>query len=559
MPVVTFQAADLCRVIGKKVPTATLAERMPMMGGDLDKVQADAITIEWFPNRPDLLTLEGTGRALRAFLDVKPGLPHYTVEKARTELRVDASVAAVRPFAALCFVRGVPFDPAYVQAVIDAQEKLTFSPGRKRRKIAIGVHDAAGVSGPFTYTTVGPEEKPFIPLGWTEPASPNAILTRHVKGQEFGHLIPAPGPAVDRRFPVFLDGSGQVLSMPPIINSQHTAVTAKTRDLLLDVTGTDLRAVRQTLAFLATCFAERGGTIEAVTVHDKSGTWTAPDLRPTEHILHTDDVHALLGLDWTGAEVAACLRRMGHDADAYDNKVHVKVAAWRQDILHPVDLMEDVGIGYGFDRFPGDLPTRAIFASKLVVQDLEDACRAILVGHGWYEARTLTLLDQQAQWTNWGAKPQAAVTILNPVVEDQTLLRQSLTPSLLQVLATNRHRSLPQRLFELGYVVTSDAQHAHAWRNRFHVAGVEVAAKAGFSEVKGLVEALVRDAGLQVTLVPGEKTGLVKGRQGRIMHGSKEVGWFGELHPDTLIAFGITAPATALEIDLTGLEKPGRR
>src|SRR5688572_10317631 len=127
MPVVTFGAADLCRVIGRQVPAAKLAERMPMMGGDLDRLEGDRITIEWFPNQTDLPTLERTGRALPAFLDVKPGLPDDKVEKARTELKVDPSVASVRPYAALCFVRGVPFDEAYVQTVIEAQEKLTHS------------------------------------------------------------------------------------------------------------------------------------------------------------------------------------------------------------------------------------------------------------------------------------------------------------------------------------------------------------------------------------------------------------------------------------------------
>lgn len=541
MPVVTFQAPDLRRLIGEEVPTARLAERMPMLGGDLDKVAGEAITIEWFPNRPDLLVLEGTGRAMRAFLDVRPGLPTYKVAPAKTELRVDPSVQAVRPYAALCFVRGVPFDEAYVQAVVDAQEKLTFSPGRKRRKVAIGIHDASGLAGPFTYTCVGPNDKPFVPLNDTAPRTPADIVRLHPKGQEYGHLLPKD------RFPVFLDGKGLVLSMPPVINAARTAVTARTRDLLLDVTGTDARAVKQTIALLATCFAERGGAIEAVTVHDASGTWICPDLKPAEHILHTDDVAALLGLEWTGDHVAACLRRMGHDATAYDNKVHVKVGAWRQDILHPVDLLEDVGIGHGFDRFPGDLPTTQTFAGRLPLQDLEDALRSLLVGHGWHEARTLTLSDARQQWTHWGEPARRAVTVLNPVVEDQTLLRQRLVPSLLHVLAANRHRSLPQRLFEAGYTVREDGA---AWRNRLHLAGVELSAKAGFSDAKGLVEALARDARLDVTLEPGQRAGLIAGRQGRILRNGIEVGWFGELHPDTLVAFGLTAPGFAFELDL---------
>jgi phenylalanyl-tRNA synthetase beta chain len=542
MPVVTFRRKDLTRLIGKDVALDELARRMPMLGGDLDRADAkeDSITIEWFPNRPDLLVLEGTGRAMRAFLGVKPGLPKYAVAKATTELKVDKGVAAVRPHAALCFVRGVSFDADYVQTVIDAQEKLTFSPGRKRRKVAIGIHDAKGLKGPFTYTTVGPQEKPFIPLGATTAMTPQQIVAEHPKGREFGHLV-------DGRFPVFLDGAGKVISMPPIINAQSTAVTAATRDVLIDVTGTDAKAVRQTIALLATALAERGGAIEAITVHDASGAWNSPDLRPVEHVIHTDDVAALLGLEWTGEHVAECLRRMGHDAEAFDNKVQVQVGAWRQDILHPVDLLEDVGIGHGFDQFPGSLPATATFGGKLAHQGIEDALRSLLVGHGWHEVRTLTLSDAKAQWGNWGAKPGRAVQLLNPVVEEQTLLRTRLAPSLLNVLAQNRHRSLPQRIFEIGQVVV---EVEGKWRNRVHVAGVELSAKAGFSEVKGLVQALLRDTALAGHLAAGHEPGFIPGRCGKVEGGRLE-GPFGELHPDTILAFGLAAPATAFEFQIS--------
>ncbi|MEA3143795.1 MAG: phenylalanyl-tRNA synthetase beta chain [Thermoplasmata archaeon] len=544
MPVVTFRRSDLCRVIGRDVPMAELQERMPMLGGDVERVEGDTLHMEWFPNRPDLLTLEGTGRALRAFLGVKPGLPSYAVEKPRTELKVDASVQAVRPYAALCFVRGIKVDEAYLQVLIEAQEKLTFSPGRRRRKVAIGIHDAAGLKGPFTYTAVGPSDKPFVPLNETRKMTPAQIMAEHPKGREYGHLLPA------GKFPVFLDAAGEVLSLPPVINAQRTAVTTRTTDVLLDVTGTDARSVRQTIALLATSLAEHGGRIEAVTVHDASGAWACPDLKPSEHVLHTDQAAALLGMQWSGDEVARCLRRMGHDADAYDNKVHVKSAAWRQDLLHEVDLLEDVAIGFGFESFPGTLPQRATFAGRLPQQGLEDTLRRLLTGHGYLEARTLTLSDAKSQWANWGAPAEPHVQLLNPVLEEQTLLRIRLLPSLLAVLAANRHRPLPQRLFEIGHVVVRDGD---AWRNRLHLALVECSAKAGFSDAKGLAEALVRDAALPVELAPGATRGLIAGRQGSLKAKGTSVGHFGELHPDTLVAFGLAAPATVLEMDLSRL------
>ena len=539
----TFQRPDLCRLIGQEFDAEVLAERMPMMGGDLDKLDGDAITIEWFPDRPDLLTLEGTGRALRSFLDVKPGMPRYDVAKPTTELRVDDSVAAVRPHAALCFVRDVPFDEEYVQTVIDAQEKLTLAPGRKRRKIAIGIHDAAGLEGPFTYTCVGSDESPFVPLNWDEPATPGRIMAEHPKGQEYGHLLPGD------RFPVFLDGAGDVISLPPVINAQKTAVTAATRDVLIDVTGTDAASVRQTIALLASGFAERGGRIEAVTVHDASGTWASPELKPSEHVLETQAVTTWLGVDMTGDHIAACLQRMGHHAESYDNKVLIEVAPWRSDILHPVDLMEDVAIGHGFENFQGRLPQSVTLGAALPLQSLEDKLRTLLLGLGFSEARTLTLSNAADQWEHWGEAPQAAVTVRNPVVEDQTLLRTCLTPSLLRVLGANRHRSLPQRLFELGYVVTD---HDGAFRNRLRLAVVETGPKTGFSDIKGLAQAIVRDLGVGAGLVAAEHPGLIPGRQGHIEI-DHEVARFGELHPDVVVAFGLGAATTMLELDLPAI------
>ncbi len=551
MPVVTFHRPALCRVIGKDIPLDVLAERMPMMGGDLDGVDTDAdtITIEWFPDRPDLLTLEGTGRAMRNFLNVDTAPPQYTVQPATTQLHVDPSVAQVRPYAALCFVRGVPFDDDYVKAVMDAQEKIVLAPGRKRRKIAVGIHDAGNLTGPFTYTCVKGNENPFVPLQETREMTPAQIMADHPKGREYAHLLP------DGQYPVFLDGNGTVISLPPVINAAATAVTAQTRDLLIDVTGTDAQSVRRTIALLAGSFAERGGTIEAVTIHDASGTWISPDLHTTERTLHVDDVQKLLGIQLDGDAVASCLQRMGHDAEGYDTTVLVRTPAWRFDILHPVDLMEDVAIGHGFEHFPGHLPRVATFSAPLAHQGMEDRLRALMTGHGWLEARTLTLSNPHDQWEAWGGTERPSVVLENPVLEEQTILRTRLVPSLLRVLAHNRHRSLPQRLFELGYVVENQPHNAESpWQNRLHLAIVETAAKTSFSEIKGLAEAIIRDLPIPgAVLEPTHESGYISGRQGRIVVEETTVGTFGELHPDVVVAFGLGAATTALEMDLLAL------
>jgi phenylalanyl-tRNA synthetase beta chain len=541
MPVVTLQRSDLCRIIGRDFELEHLATRMPMLGGDLEHAKDDAITIEWFPDRPDLLSAEGTGRALRAFLDVAPGLALYPVRKGKEELHVDAAVQGVRPYAALCFVRGVRIDEAALKALVDAQEKLCLAPGRKRRKIAIGLHDARDLRGPFRYTVAGPVHA-FVPLGETRTMTPVQILAEHPKGKEYGHLVPV-------GVPVFLDGGGQVISLPPIINAARTAVTTSTTDILVDVTGTDADSVARTVALLASGLAERGGTIESVQVHDARGTWSCPDLRPRERVLHLDAVRRWLGLELEADEVATCLGRMGYDAEPFDTNVLVQVPAWRFDILHDVDLIEDVAIGYGFERFAGELPKHVSIGGRLPVQALEERCRSLLVGHGFHEARTLTLSSAAMQWTHWGAPVEPAVSVHNPALEEQHLLRRHLAPSLLDVLAHNRHRSLPQRLFEAGYVVVPGK--GDAWHNEMRLAAVETGARIGLTDVQALAEAMLRDLGWSdARIVAAPEPGFITGRHAVLERAGKRIGHFGELHPDTLVAFGLAAATTVLELRL---------
>lgn len=540
MPVATFQRSHLTHVVGKPLGMDELAKSLPLLGGEVDHVSGDTIAMEYFPNRPDLLVVEGAARALRSYLGLKPGLSTYPVAPAKAQLRVDASVQTMRPYAGLCFVRGVPVDDAYVAALVDAQEKLCLSMGRKRKKVAIGLHDASGISGPFTYTAAGPNEHAFVPLGDTRKQTPAEIVANHPKGQAYGGLLDG------KHYPVFLDNDGQVLSMPPIINAARTAVTGKTRDILVDVTGTDAPSVRATLALLATCLAERGGRIEAVDVVDASGTWTCPQLAPAERIIHMDDVENLLGP--VDSEAAArALRKMGHDCDAYDTKLHVKSPAWRFDLMHDVDWIEDIAVGIGYDAFTPRLSQAQTVGGKLATQAIEDACRLCLVGQGWNEATTLTLTGTFQQATAWGDKPKPSVQLANPVLAQTTELRRRIVPSLLEVLAANRHRSLPQRLFEVGYVVDPID---NAWQNRLRVAGVECSARAGWSTVAGLLGVLGRDVGIAWQLVAKDLPGYVPGRAVVILQDGKQVGEAGELHPDTLVAFELSAPVVAFEIAL---------
>ncbi|HVL47271.1 MAG TPA: phenylalanine--tRNA ligase subunit beta [Candidatus Thermoplasmatota archaeon] len=552
MPVIRFDARELTRLVGKKIPRGTLAEKIPMIGADVDDVSGDRWAIEFFPDRPDLFTVEGIARAMRAFLDVKPGLATYKVAAPKSKLVVDPSVAKVRPHITAAVVRGVDVTEDRLEGLIALQEALHWGLGARRRKVAIGVHDHKPVKGPFVYKAVDPESIRFVPLASEEEMDLAEVLKRHPKGQDYAHLLAGHG-----RFPVILDAAGNLLSFPPIINGALTTVTTKTRDVLVDVTGWDAWAVERALNLVVTSLAESGGRIEAITIETppakrgaKAKTRRAPALEPEKRTLAVADVEKLLGLPFTPKEAAACLARMGYGAKpSTKGKVAVEVPAWRTDILHDVDLIEDVAIGYGINEFPHERPHAVTYGTPLPGARAAERARQSLVGLGFLEVMSLSLSNARDQFARMQLARDWSVDVMNPLSEDHTLLRVHVLPSLLNVLARNAHRDLPQRVFEVGTVTVEreDGTPRHEKR----VAGAWIASKVGYSDAKSVVQALERDLGWSAEIGPGHHASYVEGRVAAVTDtDGRTRGVFGELSPAVITAFGLANPVVAFEFVL---------
>src|SRR3989449_11076590 len=249
------------------------------------------MTFDIFPNRPDLYSVEGIARGLRGFLGLEVGLPSYRVEPSGTEFAVDPSVADFGPYAVGGVVRGIELAAARLRSLVDLQEKLPLTAGRRRRKVAIGIHDLDKVTPPYTYQAVRPHDVRFTPLGLAEELDLAEILAKHEKGREYAPLV-----ASKPRFPIIRDAHGQVLSFPPVINGIVTTLTPDTRNLFLDVTGTDLEAVQSCLPVLATAVAERGRRTPTVRTPYSHRTLERPDPRPATHSLDLGRANAWLGL-----------------------------------------------------------------------------------------------------------------------------------------------------------------------------------------------------------------------------------------------------------------------
>jgi phenylalanyl-tRNA synthetase beta chain len=409
--------------------------------------------------------------------------------------------------------------------------------GRNRKKVAIGVHNFEPVQPPFTYKTVDPDAVEFIPLNKFESMTLNEILDHHEKGVDYANILKD----FDKH-PLIVDKNNNVLSYPPIINGSLTEVTPFTKDLFIDVTGNDRNAINYVINIVTTSLAERGGQIYSTTVKDGDETYLSPNLTPSKRKLQTSYVNKILGTDMKEKEIANCLKKMGYNAIETKDVVNVQIPAWRADILHDIDLIEDVAVGHGYDKFETEFPINLTFGKTLPNYDLYQGLRQIMIGLGFNEVTTFTISNEKDEFNKLGLTLSDRAEIENPIGEEFSCLRVGLIPSLLKILSENRHHSLPQQIFELGIVVNKN------FKNQHYLGFVKIDAKANFTECKSLVEAVMRDSGTKYSIKNKEHSGFIKGRSASILVNTNEIGFFGELHPKTISHFELEYPIIAFEV-----------
>ena len=537
MPVVTFNYNDFIGLLRHKISKKEIIKRLPMIGADLDKVEDDEISIEFFPDRPDLASVEGIARASRAFFEFETGLKKYDTQKSNIITKVDSSVKKVRPFVVTALVKNVTMTDELIASLMELQEKLHMGIGRNRKKVAIGVHNFEPVTPPFTYKAVDPDSVEFVPLNKVESMTLSKILKRHEKGIDYAHILEG-----FNKHPLIIDAYNNVLSYPPIINGSLTEVTPFTKDLFIDVTGTDKKAINYVINIVATSLAERGGQIFTTTINYNGKSCISPDLTPNKRKLSVDYVNRILGTKLSGKVVALCLKKMGYNTVTTKSEINVEIPAWRADILHDIDLAEDVAVGYGFDKFEIEFPKALTFGKTLSNYDLYRVFRNIMIGLGFNEVTTFTISNEQDEFIKMGLDVSERVEIDNPIGEEYSCLRVGLIPSLLKILSENRHHPLPQQIFELGIVVDKK------YKNQYNLAFVKIDAKANFTECKSLVDAIMRDSGAKFNINNNEHPAFVKGRCASVIRNNKEIGIFGELHPKTISNFELEYPIIAFDV-----------
>ena len=536
MPIITLPYSDLEKLT--LADKETIIDRVPMIGADIERIEDESIDIEFFPDRPDLYSVEGVARAMRGFMDIETGLCEYEVTPSDIEITMDEGINDVRPVLGCAVVRGMNFDSNSIKCLMDLQESLHWGLGRNRKKVSIGVHDLANIKPPFRYIAADPDFE-FVPLDFEEPMSMREVLEKHPKGVRFAHILEG-----FEKFPLIMDSEDNVLSFPPIINGTLTRVEESTTDLFIDVTGLE-DEVYTALNIVVTALAERGGKVGSVKIVKPDGESTSPDLAPRVQKVTLAEVESLLGIDFSMEEIFVQLQRMGFGAKALDEEAfEVKIPSYRADILNNYDIIEDIAIGHGFANIEPVFPRSATVGKAHPISLVSSTIREIMVGLGYSQVMPFTLTSEKVHF-DWMCREHTDdfTRVLHPISEDQTMVRTTILPNLMEILSLNQHRELPQRIFEVGEVVINE-------ENKLKMAAVSISPQANFTEVMELVESVMMERMLDYEVVESEDPAFFEGRRADIIVDGKKVGVMGEFFPQVIVNFGLGQPVIGFEMEL---------
>ncbi len=536
MAVVTFDRNDFENLLGRKLKDSDYKDLIPMIGVTTEELSKDSVSFEVFPNRPDMLSSEGFARALKSFLwNDRPAA--YKTGKTHGSITVDKALKTIRPYVVCAVAKNVKLTDTSLRSLMQFQEKIHETFGRKRARVSIGVHDISKIEFPLKYAAYGPEEISFVPLDFDKKLTLGGILKKHPKGIGYAGILKGM-----KKYPVITDKKNQVLSFPPIINGELTRVTKNSKTLFIDITGTSKRYIEKTLSILCASLIDRGATIESVNViYEKPET--TPDMSAQKIKLNADYLNGLLDTDLKEAEIKNILSKMGMELSGGV----VSVPCYRADVMHQIDIVEDAAIAIGYDKFQPRIPKIPTMAERDALSEKTSAIKEIMSGLGAQEVVSFVLTNEKKHFEMMNAKPEECAAILNPKTEDYTICRKSIIPSLMDVLKTNMHNEYPQKIFEVGDCVALSDSETGATNVR-KLAFATSHRDADMNEIISVLESFMKLAGIKYGVRNSQNDSMIGGRCGDVIVNGNKIGVVGEIHPDVLEKWGLENPVAVFEI-----------
>jgi phenylalanyl-tRNA synthetase beta chain len=515
---------------------------LPFAGLDMEGVDEQGIRVEYNPNRPDFSTDFGIARAIRGLLGIELGTPRLKLARMTGHSILTGRVNKVRPVIVALVAMGGRLEDETIKQLIAMQEDLHNGLGRRRRKASIGLHDLDTISFPLSYTAAS-DDFAFTPLGESSRRTIAQILRETETGRQYGNLVRG-----SDRYPLLADKNGTVLSLPPVINGNSTRVNSKTRNVLVEVTGTDKKASDDVLAIVAMTLADAGFAIGTVTIVGGGKKIETPHMEPTKIVADAKYLNQVMGMDLGPKQIIRCLRKSRLDAVARGNRIVCMVPRYRTDISHPVDVAEEVALGYGIYNLKPTFPAASTAGQESLLSNRVSAVRETLGGHGMIESLGFSLTSRQVQYDSFERSAENALQVEGPKSAEHQILRDSLIPSLLFSLSRNVHEEYPQRLFEIGKTFHRAGDIRESWSVGAAVAHVD----ASYTEILSILQSLLLTCfSKEMKARAAASPFFISGRSAEIAVDGTSAGAVGEIVPAALANMKLRVPAAAFEIDLT--------
>ena len=558
MPKIEVDEESFYRAIGRRIPEEELGQLLTIAKAELDGREGSILKIELNDtNRPDLWSTAGLARQLRVYLTGT--IPRYdflsTPAKAlpygERVIEVDSGLEHIRPYVAAFAVSGKGLADSELKDIIQTQEKLCWNYGRKRQSIAMGVYRHDRMKYPVRYLAADPRTTRFTPLGFERELSLAEILEEHPKGKEFGSIV-APFP----RFPYLTDSTGETLSFPPVINSANLgAVQVGDSELFIELTGTDLDSLLTAASIVACDLRDAVFEILPVKTRYPYDTKLGREIVCPFYFqepLSVDVEYAsrLLGDRIEPEAAAASVRRMGCPATVSGGRITVTVPEYRNDYLHPVDIVEDIMMGRGLDTFTPLEPSDFTVGRLSEIESFARRAKDIMIGLGYQEMLFNYLGSRKDYIDRMCVDGSEMVQIANPMSENYEYVRSSVLPALLGAESVSANAAYPHAVFEVGKVAFLDSQDATGTVTRDYLGFLYSDRNADFNLVRSQIAAVLFYLSAEHRLEELEDPRFIPGRSARIIVGGAAAGIVGEIHPQVLENWGIQMPCSACEIDV---------
>ena len=540
MPVVELSYTRLQKLVGKATKKQ-ISDSLPFLGLDIESEDKDLVRIEYSPNRPDYSTDFGIAIGLQGLLGIKTGAIKLNVKKSsKYSISVKSGISKIRPFVTGIIAKNGKIDDKTIKQLMTMQEDLHFGIGRKRKKSSIGIHDLDKITFPLVYTTDNRNHR-FIPLNSEKEVSISEILTNTEVGKNYGPLL-----GQSSQVPIILDANQKTVSFPPIINAAVTTVTTKTKNLFVEVTGINKEDAEDMLSVVAIILQSTGFTLESIKISGAKNS--SPKFKEKKMIINSSLINQSLGLNLSTSKIISSLKKSRLDASSKGTNIICTIPALRFDIFGPMDLVEEVALGYGIQNLEPSLsPSQTIGNTNPVSLQLKSLDQT-MIGLGYLEALNSSLTSKRVLYDMTNRDTSKIISVLDSKSLEHTILRDSIIPGLLENLSRNIHESYPQKMFETGTVFSIE----NPISEKISFSGISAHKDANFTEIKSILQSALKTGfAIKIETKTATNPTFEDGHCATVILNGKSIGVVGKIHSKIIENYKIRVPVMGFEISLS--------